>query len=147
MKKIIFLLFLLQVLFVPAFSQVKVQNLLTENLSNPIDLDIQQPRFSWQLVSDKRNVTQTGYEIKMTTGKTIIWNSGRISSDQNVHVPYAGPALQSGHKYFWQVRIWDNHGIASAWAEPGFFQMGLLNVSDWKAKWIEPGFVEDSMMR
>jgi len=25
--------------------------------------------------------------------------------------------------------------------------MGLLNSSDWKAKWIEPGFVEDSVLR
>jgi hypothetical protein len=25
--------------------------------------------------------------------------------------------------------------------------MGLLNASDWKAKWIQPGYSEDSILR
>ena len=51
-------------------AQVQVSNLLCENLSNPIGLDVAQPRLSWQLVSDRRNVVQTAYEIKVTSGKS-----------------------------------------------------------------------------
>jgi len=39
--------------------------------------------------------------------------------------------------------VWDNHGKRSDWSEPAFFEMGLLNDSDWKAQWIHPDIEED----
>src|SRR5688572_3839266 len=147
MKKIVSLLICLQLYFISANAQVKLQNLLTENLSNPIGLDISTPRFSWQLISDQRNVSQTAYEIKVVNGKTTVWNSGKVSSDQSVHVPYAGNALQSGKKYNWQVMVWDNSGKQSVWSGPASFQMALMNKTDWKARWISAGFSEDSVNR
>ena len=137
-----FLLFTLSV-----SAQVKVENLLTENLSNPIEIDAQHPGFSWQLLSNQRNVTQTAYEIKVSSGKKLSWASGKVYSDQSVQIPYKGDQLQSGMKYTWQVRVWDNKGKVSAWGEPAIFQMAFLNKEDWKAKWIEAGFTEDSVAR
>jgi alpha-L-rhamnosidase len=64
-----------------------------------------------------------------------------------VHIKYAGPALASGRKYYWQVRVWDNNNKVSAWSQPASWEMGLLKQSDWKAKWIAPGYAEDSVMR
>lgn len=128
-------------------AQVKVVNLLTENQTNPIGLDALQPRFSWQLVSDQRNVSQSAYEIIVSSGKATAWKSGKVMSDRSVHVPYAGTALQSGKKYTWEVRVWDNNGKPTPWSEPAFFRTALLKTSDWKAKWIEAGFVEDSINR
>ena len=60
----------LQLLSLIATGQVTVQNPLCENLSNPIGLDIRQPRFSWQLISDKRNVMQSAYEIRVGNDPT-----------------------------------------------------------------------------
>ena len=128
-------------------AQVGVSNLLCENLSNPIGLDVLQPRFSWQLVSNKRNVMQSAYEIKVMTGKTTLWKSGRVNSDSSVHVVYKGSPLNSGTKYTWRVRVWDNGGKVSAWSPVAFWQMGLLNSADWKANWIEQGFDEDTITR
>jgi len=147
MRKNIFIFSTLFFLTTTISAQLKVVNLLTENLTNPIGLDVKQPRFSWQLVSDQRNVFQTAYEIIFSDAKTTMWKSGKIMSDQSVHVPYTGTALQSGKKYTWEVRVWDNGGKPSPWSEPAFFQTALLNTSDWKAKWIEPDFVEDSISR
>lgn len=146
MKKYI-ILFILNLLAVYGFSQVTVKNLLCENLFNPIGLDVRQPRFSWQLGSDKRGVMQTAYEIKVTSEKKSVWNSGKVSSDQSVHVLYAGETLQSGQKYQWQVRVWDNKTKLSDWSAPAFFQTGLLNKDDWKAKWIEAPYTEDTISR
>jgi len=147
MKKNIGILVCILTLSFVAAAQVKIQNLLTENLTDPIGLDIKQPRFSWQLASDKRNVSQTAYEIKVFEGKSAVWSPGKVNSSESVHIPYNGPALGSGKKYTWQARVWDNNGKEAQSTIPAFFQMALLNASDWKAKWIEPGYKEDSVMR
>jgi alpha-L-rhamnosidase len=147
MKMIFLTLLPIVLLSLPSKAQVTPSNLLTENFSNPVGIDAANPRFSWQLLSAQRNVGQSAYEIKVASGKSSIWNSGKVQSDQSVHVSYSGPALQSGKKYNWQVRIWDKGGKGSAWSTPATFQMAFLQASDWKAKWIEPGYTEDTMMR
>ena len=144
MNKKIVLPVIFQLCIFISIAQVKIEHLLTENLTNPIGLDVLQPRFSWQLISDKKNVAQTAYEITVSEGKTSVWKSGKVNSDQSVQVSYAGTALQSGKKYAWQVRVWDNSGKGSSWSEKAFFQTGFFAVSDWKAKWIEAAFEEES---
>ncbi|OIR12914.1 bacterial alpha-L-rhamnosidase [mine drainage metagenome] len=144
MKKVATIL-LFQFLILFSFAQVTVKNLLCENLTNPIGIDAQQPRFSWQLSSDKRNEHQTAYEIKVNAGKEMVWSSGKINSDQSVQINYDGKKLQSEKKYAWQVRVWDNEGKVSAWSETANFKMALLSTSDWKAKWITPGYEEDAL--
>ena len=150
MKKIACLLISMQLWVITTIAQPAVQNLLVENSHNPVGLDIIMPRFSWQLVSDKRNVAQTAYAIQVFTaekGKTPVWSSGKINSAQSVFVPYAGAALQSGKKYKWQVQVWDNVNKTILLSDTASFQMAFLQASDWKAKWIEPGYKEDSVMR
>ncbi len=145
MKKL--LAFILQLSCIISYAQVKVQNLLTENRIDPIGIDMKQPRFSWQLQTDQRNTMQTAYEIRIGIDKKQGRSSGKILSDQSVHVSYTGDALQSGKKYTWQVRVWDNDGKVSPWSAAASFQMALLNKNDWKAKWISPGFEEDTVNR
>jgi len=146
MKRLLLLLAAMPALM--AMAQVQVQNLTTENLINPIGLDITQPRFSWQLVSTKRNVMQTAYELKVGSNPAIkgkdTWTTGKINSDQSLLVPYNGSPIQSGKRYYWQVRVWDNQGNASAWSTPAYWQTALLNPADWKASWITAGFDEDA---
>jgi alpha-L-rhamnosidase len=135
-------------------AQTLVQKPLCENMTNPIGLDTRLPRFSWQLVSNKRNLVQTAYEIRVTKhietlekGASLIWRTGKVISDSSVHITYGGEPLLSGTKYYWQVRIWDNTGKKSGWSVPAYWQMGLLNSADWKAKWISAGFSEDTLLR
>jgi len=148
MKKIILLL---AVVFTAQLcAQVKIQNLLTENGINPVGLDITQPRLSWQLVSDNRNVMQSAYELRVSDdaaaiNKATVWSSGKISSDQSVHIIYSGEPLKPRQRYYWQVRVWDTTGKASAWSEVNYWETGMMNVSKWKAKWIESGLAGDSV--
>lgn len=129
------------------FAQTKADSLLTENRKNPMGLDVALPRFSWQLISNERNIMQTAYEINVSEGRNKVWQSGKVMSDSSVHVTYKGSPLYSGTKYTWQVRVWDNTGKPSAFSAPAFFFTALYNTSDWKAKWIAPGYTEDSVMR
>jgi alpha-L-rhamnosidase len=134
---------LLLIPFLTTFGQVKVCNLLTENRINPIGLDMARPRFSWQLTSDQRNVMQTAYELRVSNDisdlskeKKLTWHSNKTVSDSSVYVTYKGPDLQSGTRYYWQVRVWDNHGHVSGWSQVAFWQTAFLSTNEWKAKWI-----------
>jgi alpha-L-rhamnosidase len=153
MKRLFHFLFLC-FLSAAVSAQTKVHRLLCENRSNPVGLDIAQPRFSWQLTSAKRGVLQTAYELRVAkdaasvkAGRNLVWTSGKVASDQSVYVPYAGSSLASDQKYYWQVRAWDNSGQPSAWSEPASWHTALLQPSDWKAAWITAGFTEDSVLR
>ncbi|MGZ3822311.1 MAG: family 78 glycoside hydrolase catalytic domain, partial [Mucilaginibacter sp.] len=143
-------LFVLQIAASLRFAQVKVDGLLCENRTNPLGMDVTQPRFTWQLSSDKRNVMQSAYRIEVSESAAFhghVWDSEKVKSDSSVFVTYKGKPLQSDKKYFWRVQVWDNTGKSSGWSQSAWWQMALLNESDWKAKWITPGYVEDSINR
>ncbi len=125
-------------------SLVKPGRLTCEYLENPLGLDTHTPRFSWTLLSSARNQVQTAYEIVVDeqlndSKKQKVWASGKITSDQSIHIPYAGKALQSFTRYYWRVRVYDGQGKASAWSAPQWFETALLNTADWRGDWIGDG--------
>jgi alpha-L-rhamnosidase len=149
MKKTIFS-FLLLLSAAVCSAQIKIQNLVTDNLANPMGLDGAAPHFSWQLTSEKRNVMQTAYEIRVseteaTIAKAATWSTGKISTDQSHHISYSGQSLKPKQRYYWQVRVWDNSGKPSTWSEVAWWETGMMNSSNWKAKWIESGLNGDSV--
>lgn len=136
-----------------AFSQkITVAEILLENRVNPLGIETLKPDFTWKLQSSGRNIKQIAYQIQVTTNaadfeKNIIWDSKKVDSDQSVHVAYKGGDLESSKKYYWRVKVWDNKKNNSKWSGIGFWQMGLLKPSDWKAKWIGIGYEEDTLKR
>ncbi|CAN5521293.1 glycoside hydrolase family 78 protein [soil metagenome] len=127
---------------------LQVNNLSCEHLVNPIGIDITEPRLSWKITAAARNTMQTAYEIRVAdnikmSGKNLVWQTGKLSSGESILQKYEGSALKSGTRYYWQVKVWDNMGHASAWSAPAFWEMGMLNKADWKATWIEP--VQDTL--
>ena len=135
MKRILFLLFAFVFINSEGNAQLQVQSLLTENLPDPISINEMHPRFSWKLVSDKRNLMQTAYEIRVGkdissigNNKNLLWSSGKVSSDSSVQLVYKGTALQPATKYFWQVRAWDNQGNVSPWSRIASWQIGNSSI-------------------
>ncbi|MFC0775236.1 alpha-L-rhamnosidase [Terrimonas alba] len=126
----------------PIAAQVTIQRLRCEMLNNPLGVDVTSPRLSWQLQSTERNVEQTAYHIlvasskeKLNSNEGDLWNSGKICSSQSIHISYSGQPLQSGKPYFWKVKAFTTKG-ETHWSEMAYWSTGLLNESDWKAKWI-----------
>ncbi len=124
----------------PVFGQAQPGNLRCEYRVNPVGIDVAQPRLSWKITAAQpldRGVRQTAYQVLVASqpeilaaGKGDLWDTGRVQSDQSIHVVYAGKPLRSRARAFWKVRIWDQNGQASAWSAPAVWSMGLLNAGD-----------------
>ena len=132
------LLFLSIFLLLPL--NASVNNLQVEYLTNPIGLDVKTPRFSWQLQSDQRGVKQLAYQITVFRDKDFVsevWNSGKVKSDESVHIDYAGQALAPSTRYYWKVIVWNNKTGEESSSENAFFETGLLDEGWSDAKWIK----------
>lgn len=123
-------------------AQVSLQNLKCEMLVNPLGIDAPQPRLSWEILSPKRNVVQKAYQIlvastteKLAQNDGDLWNSGKVSSDESIHVAYNGEKLTSRMKAYWKVKVWTTTG-ESEWSATNSWTMGLLNYKDWPKGWI-----------
>jgi len=83
------------------------------------------PAFSWEMNSTGKNEMQIAYQILIAddadeismTGKGNIWDSGKIISSQSAGVLYKGNKIKPGTSYYWTVRVWNNHGQVSPYAE------------------------------
>lgn len=149
MKQIKFLLQTIALIFLfSAFStaivaKTQLTKLVAEYHVNPIGIDVEKPRLSWQLLSDNENVMQTAYEIRVANSKSNlskkskqIWGTGKVAGDKSVNVVYEGAGLKSMERAYWQVRVWDNNNKVSDWSEPAFWEMGILETELWTASWI-----------
>ena len=122
-------------------SKISVSNLRCEYKVNPVGIDVLKPRLSWQMESDQRGVVQTAYQVRVAEGQ---WDSGKVASGESIQRVYDGNPLKSGQRYHWQVRVWDGDDQPSQWSESAFWEMGLLNSSDWQAAWIQSSLAEDT---
>ena len=130
-----------------AFAQIEVTGLFVDNKVNPVGIDKLYPRLSWQLYSSGRDVTQSAFNVRVSedsesleNGENLIYTTGKIFSDQSVYVPFTGNTLKPAHKYYWQVRVWDQDDKASKWSKPGFWIMGIMGPANWTANWIQEDF-------
>ena len=141
MKKILIILLALLSLTASAAKKkvvkpdVSVGNLRVENLDQPLGIDTAEPRFSWQITSDKKDVRQTAYQIVVCDDQGEVWNTGKVESDQQLWIPYAGKKLTSGTFCTWKVKVWTTAG-ESAWSSDECFSIGLLDEGKWRGYWI-----------
>lgn len=117
---------------------ISVVALRCEYFSNPIGIDFASPRLMWRIQSDQENVMQTAYHIIAECNSQTVWDSGKVESDQSIHISYDGSPLESRKRYTWRVKVWDNTGSESEWSASASWEIGLLNKEDWTTRWIEP---------
>ena len=122
------------------------ENLQVASTVNPIGIDRETPRLSWELratVPGAHDLRQSSYRIlvaasaeELAMNRGRMWDSGRVESGQRLYVTYSGRPLSSYQSYYWKVRVWDQAGKASAWSAPAKWTMAILNPDEWKARWI-----------
>lgn len=92
----------------------------------------------WEIESDHSHTMQTGYQIQIAETPdftTLIYDSGRVESEDSANVPVAGIAWKSLVRYFLRVRIWDNHGEESPWQVTEYLT-ALQTSEEWQAAFI-----------
>lgn len=112
---------------------------------NPLGIDVLHPDFNYivkAISNSERGLSQTAYQIIVASSQAFIeknigdmWNSGQVLSNKNSYMSYAGKPLQSSHKYYWKVKVWDNNKRASNWSSAASFTTGIYK-QDLHAKWI-----------
>ncbi|SIQ77520.1 alpha-L-rhamnosidase [Micromonospora avicenniae] len=135
-----------------------------------LGIDNPAPTLAWQLVETPRAAAhpchrpgarqacpgdrQSAYQVQAAASESdldrgrLIWDSGRVGSDVQTGVRYAGEPLESRDRVVWRVRVWDADDRPSGWSETSSWEMGLLRQGDWApARWIEyPGRAENQPM-
>lgn len=104
--------------------------LTVEYLEEPLAVDNPNPRLAWILkpVMHKNgtiptNLFQTAYQIAVASnedllksGKPDLWDTKKRLSDSTYNIQYEGKALKPAQKVFWTVRVWDQNGHESKFA-------------------------------
>lgn len=125
-----------------ANASTAIAGLHCEDLDNPLGIDQEHPRLSWQMESDERGQKQTAYRVivsgsrsELEADRGDLWDSGKVMSGDTLQIYYSGKPLGSRQRCFWKVRVWDKDG-KTRWSESAHWEMALLKASDWQAKWI-----------
>lgn len=121
--------------------------LRVDSFTDPIGVGDTSPSMSWRLTGRGPDTAdQTAYEIRAASSpgrldRPDLWDSGKVRSSDTSDITYTGRRLRSREDVVWQVRVWGEDGRPGAWSRPAGWEMGLLNPSDWSAKWIQdPGY-------
>lgn len=124
---------------------------VSENFNNPIGFYDDTPTFSWKLPVSDGTKQQSAYQIIAATDAELLpdtsdlWDSGKQQSNTSIQINYDGKKLSSRDKVYWQVRFWDQKDQVSQWSPISSFELGLLNNTEWKAKWTGLDTAKDSI--
>jgi alpha-L-rhamnosidase len=93
------------------------------------------PRLSWTIEYADAGWEQTAYAVEITRGGSR--ESYLVTTQEQVLVPWPAPPLGSRERA--EVRVRVAHGNDwSAWGEAATIEAGLLDPSDWSARFISP---------
>ena len=120
---------------------VRVIDLRTERLVNPMSIDTPTPRLGWRIESTANDVMQTACRIIVASSRKKadaqegdLWDV-TINNDRSQWIPYEGKPLKSNTRCYWRVKVTTTKG-ETAWSDVAMWNVGLLTESDWRGRWI-----------
>ena len=114
-------------------------SLKTEYMTNPMGIDSGKQRLSWKVQGAKK---QSACQIRLRVNEGEGSEREPVNSDR-MRVFLKMP-LSSRDRVCWQVRLTDENGETGPWSESAVFERGLLERSDWQAKWIMGDYDHDT---
>lgn len=114
-----------------------------EYMETPLGIDVEAPRLMWKSYIDKDNYRQRSFRVRVAStpellmiGHGDVWDSGTVKSPEQM-IYYAGPALESHTRYYWNVEVTGTGG--SIMSTPTWFETAKMSPGDWTARWITDG--------
>ena len=145
----------LTLLFAACGSKVEITNLTVEMQDGSMPLATAMPRFSWNYEARVDNVMQTSYRVivasreeKARRGEGDLWDSQSVDTSQMLYIPYAGKPLKSRDRCWWRVytTVTYGNGRSKKLKSPvQYFEISLLDRSDWTAHWIGRDYEDDKI--
>ena len=132
---------------------MKLIDLMTQYTKNPLGLEDSHPVFSWRWEVDGGEVSrfQSAWRIQaagsleaLERGEADAWDSGKVPGERPFGMRYGGRKPESRERIYWRVTAWDDCGQQTDWSEAAWFEMGLLEETDWEARWIGRHKEEDA---
>lgn len=118
--------------------------LRTEGEREPLGLDTQSPRLTWQLAPTdpaRRNLRQAGYRLLVARSLEVLMrdegdvlDTGVLASPAQEHRLELGAEPPFTHLW-WKLRVTDQAGAESPWSAPARLALGP-GQDDWRAAWI-----------
>ncbi len=113
------------------------------------------PRFSWNYEAKVDNVMQTSYRIivasseeKARRGEGNLWDSQTVDTSQMLYILYVGTPLKSRDRCWWRVYTTVTYGNGRSMeleSPVQYFELSLLERSDWTAHWIGRDYPDDKI--
>jgi alpha-L-rhamnosidase len=93
-------------------NQMTISELRCEYLAKPLGIDTDKPRFSWEIEGPRRQVTQAAYHLRIASTREALdceesdlWDTGRLESDETLHIEYQCKQIASGSVYFPEILL------------------------------------------
>ena len=150
-----FIPILLTLLFASCGSKVEISNLTVEMQDGSMPLATATPRFCWNYEVRVDNVMQTSYRIIVASseeqarrGEGDLWDSQTVDTSQMLYITYAGKPLKSRDRCWWRVYTTVTYGNGKSKeleSSVQYFEISLLDRSDWHARWIGRDYPDDKI--
>lgn len=115
-----------------------ISKMMVEYESNPLGIDTEHPRFSWQMATNtsQHGQRQTAWRIVVRNNNgMVMWDSGKTMSAKSLGIEYMGARLLPETPYTWELTAWDERGRSET--SVSTFETGLMHSHNWDgARWI-----------
>ena len=118
---------------------MQISEITINGRENPMGIDAQIPLISWKTTSSESKFQQA-YQIQVSKNPSfqpLFFDSGKVISTAQAHIPYAGPALSPKTIYHLRIRIWNEDDVPSDYSAAYTWETGLMG-DRFFGKWIEP---------
>lgn len=105
----------------------------TEYMENPVGIDSRTQLLQWQCTGCRK---QSAFQIMLYRNGELLSDTGKVNSDSMQYL--VQELLRSRDRVEWKIRLWDENDMEGEWSPLFRYEMGLLEMSDWKAEWIDP---------
>lgn len=118
-----------------------VSDMRCEYIKSPINIDSQNPRFTWMYYSPDGGFIQQAFRVDIAFSAEelkkyrLFWTSGKVVSN-TCRTEYGGTEPLRPHtRYYWRITAWDAKGKKTV-SSIEYFETAKMDGSDWVAGWI-----------